>query len=257
MMVNQASFHLIAEIEWHSARAWPAPVAISVAGWEMRFRANSSSRRVNSLNPVTPDHGQFRSALKAYLAECLKRNSKAHVRLLPLAREDEREFLSSLGIEGGGATSVEIFDLQSLHAPDAGVLIFDHVTDAWLDAYVGAHGYEPEERAAVRAILETVPDRMGFAHIVEDGRPVAAGRTAIIDGLAGFYQIATASDARRKGYARRILQALMIYAAEQGAKQGYLQVEMRNTPARALYASLGFKPLYIYDYWPVSTSIKF
>lgn len=250
-----ASLELIAVIERHSARAWPAPIMMPMNGWEMRFASNSSSKRVNSLNPVMPEAGQFRSVLKNYVAQCAKRNSKAHVRLLPLARENEREILSSLGIESGGATSVELIEDLSSAKSDDHVVLTSRVTDAWLDAYTGAHAYAPDERAAVQAILETVPYPMGFAHLVEQGVPVAAGRTAIIDGVAGFYQIATAPDQRRKGHARRIMSALMAHSDRQGARQGYLQVEMRNAPARALYGSLGFKSLYIYDYWPVPTSI--
>lgn len=254
-MSATASLELISAIEYHSARAWPAPVTIAIGGWEMRFAAHSPSRRVNSLNPVAPEAGQFRAALKAYLVECVHQNSKAHVRLLPLAREHEHEMLSGLGIESIGATSVELIDTFSSAKLDDHVVLSSHVTEEWLDAYAGAHAYAPEERATVKAILDTVPYEMGFAHIVEEGVPVAAGRTAIIDGLAGFYQIATAPDQRRKGYARRIMSTLMAYAGNQGARRGYLQVEMRNAPARALYGSLGFQPLYIYDYWPVPTSI--
>lgn len=255
-MSQSPDLDLIAAIERHSARAWPAPIVIAHHGWEMRFAPNSSSKRVNSLNPVQPEAGQFKTVLQSYLDECAARNVKGHVRLLPLAREDERAILNAAGIEGTGATSVEM--IESFAAPhrDQDVVVSGTVTDAWLDAYTGAHAYAPEERAAVKAILETVSHEMGFAHLYENGVPVAAGRTAIIDGMAGFYQIATAPDQRRKGHARRIMTALMGFAAGQGARQGYLQVEMRNTPAKALYASLGFKSLYIYDYWALPTSIN-
>lgn len=255
-MSPMPTLDLIAAIERHSARAWPAPIISPMHGWEMRFAPNSSSKRVNSLNPVKPEAGCFRAVLKAYIAECAKFDGKAHVRLLPLARDDERETLLSLGVEGGGATSVDMIEDLSRARDDADIVVTSHVTDAWLDAYTSAHAYAPEERLAVQAILKSVPYPMGFAHYVENGQPVAAGRTAIIDGMAGFYQIATAPHARRKGHARRIMSALMAYAGTQGARQGYLQVEIRNGPARALYGSLGFKSLYIYDYWSVPTSIN-
>lgn len=246
---------LVETIERHSARAWPAPIVIPMQGWDMRFAPHSSSRRINSLNPVAPVPGQFRSVLAAYLKECETRQVRAHVRLLPLASEDERDFLSSLGLSGEGATSVETIQVIAPGSRDPDVIMSSEISDAWLDAYIGAHDHSDDERAAVRAILTTVPHEMGFAYVLEDGRPVAAGRTALIGDVAGIYQIATAPHARRKGYGRRIVSALMAFAAARGAKSGYLQVEARNAPARALYGSLGFKPLYNYDYWPVPASI--
>lgn len=245
----------ILAIEQHSARAWPAPINVPMRGWVMRFAPNSSSKRVNSLNPVAPELDQFRAVLKAYLTECDKRNCAAHVRLLPLARQNEREILTSFGVHGMSATSVDCLDYLSSDFVDDEVILSDALSDDWLDAYADAHGYGADERAAIRAILQTVPHVMGFAHILENGIPVAAGRAVLIDGLAGFFQIATAPSARRKGYAKRIMNALIGFASGHGATRGYLQVEMRNTPARSLYASLGFKPLYSYDYWSVPTSI--
>ncbi len=250
------SIALIETIERHSASAWPAPITIPLHGWEMRFAPNSSSRRVNSLNPVAPATGLFRDVLRTYRDECGKRGCEAHVRLLPLARENEPAVLSVMGIDPVGATSVEVRNLRSLETPDSRVVITPNPTDAWLDTYTGAHGYSVDERAAVQAILSPSSIVMGFALGLEDGVPVATGRTAIINGLAGFYHIATMPDARRRGHARRIMNALEDFAWRNGAEQGYLQVEMHNTGARDLYASLGFQSLYIYDYWPLPASIS-
>jgi predicted GNAT family acetyltransferase len=254
-MSEPVSLELVEFIERHSARAWPAPIVIPIHGWEMRFAPNSSSLRVNSLNPIVPDAGCFSAVLKAYITECASRDSKAFIRITPLARENEAIYLSSLKLVSDGPTVVKTVELHASSSRDPDVIVSSDVNDVWLDAYISAHHYSDAERAAVSAILANVPHEMGFAHILENGRPVAAGRTALIDGIAGIYQIATAPDARRKGYGRRIVSALMAYVAERRAGIGYLQVEARNAPARALYASLGFKSLYYYDYWHVPTSI--
>lgn len=255
-MGTAQSIALIETIERHSAWAWPAPVIIALHGWEMRFAPNSSSRRVNSLNPVAPVAGQFRDVLRTYRDECWQRGCQAYARLLPLARDNETAVLSGLGIDPVGATSVEVRNIRSLKTPDSEVIITPYPTDAWLDTYIRAHGYGVQERAAVEAILATRSIAMGFALGFEDGEPVATGRTAIINGLAGFYHIATIPGARRRGHARRIMAALEDFATRNGAEKGYLQVEIRNTGARDLYASLGFESLYIYDYWPLPTSIS-
>jgi ribosomal protein S18 acetylase RimI-like enzyme len=53
---------------------------------------------------------------------------------------------------------------------------------------------------------------------------------------------------QRRGYARRIIGSLAGWAADQGARGACLEVEAANTPARALYAALGFEELYRYHY---------
>lgn len=255
-MTTTSHLALIETIERHSAIAWPAPLTIPLHGWDMRFAPNSSSRRVNSLNPVAPDTGQFPAVLQRYVDECRQRRCNAHVRLLPLARENERAVLSALGIVPVGATSVEVRETLSPKGKQSEVVLTQNVTASWLDAYIEAHDYSLDERAAVEAILKNGSGSMGFAMSLENGVAVATGRTAIIDGLAGFYHIATVPHARRKGHARRVMNALEDFAFRNGALRGYLQVEMQNAGARALYASLGFQSLYFYDYWPVPTSIS-
>jgi len=48
--------------------------------------------------------------------------------------------------------------------------------------------------------------------------------------------------------------ALLEWGRTKGADTAYLQVESENLGARKLYSSLGFQPLYTYDYWTVPLS---
>jgi ribosomal protein S18 acetylase RimI-like enzyme len=49
--------------------------------------------------------------------------------------------------------------------------------------------------------------------------------------------------------AARIVSALLGFAQEQGATRSYLQVEVKNETAVALYERLGFTTAYQYRYW--------
>ena len=54
---------------------------------------------------------------------------------------------------------------------------------------------------------------------------------------------------RQRGFARKAVEGLMRWGAETGASAVCLQVEASNTPAIALYRSLGFtRELYRYHY---------
>ena len=45
-----------------------------------------------------------------------------------------------------------------------------------------------------------------------------------------------------------LVEALMAWGRRSGAMQAYLQVTTANDAALPLYAGLGFRPLYAYDY---------
>lgn len=74
----------------------------------------------------------------------------------------------------------------------------------------------------------------------------AVGRGAVTtapDGTAwlGISSVRVSRDHRRQGHARAVCEALLLWGAEAGAQQAYVQVEVDNHEAVALYTSLGFR----------------
>jgi ribosomal protein S18 acetylase RimI-like enzyme len=62
---------------------------------------------------------------------------------------------------------------------------------------------------------------------------------------------------RGRGYASRILGALMAWGIEQGANGACLQVEAQNIAARKLYRGMGLnRELYRYRYWRAPTALR-
>jgi ribosomal protein S18 acetylase RimI-like enzyme len=119
---------------------------------------------------------------------------------------------------------------------------------AWIDAVGELRGSPPAHRDSHLARLERMPLAKRAVAVEEEGRVVATGLTILEDGVAGLFDIVTREDARRRGYARRIVASLLAIAHGLGARHAYLQVESGNTAARNLYRQFGFGERYVYWY---------
>ncbi|MFI7497531.1 GNAT family N-acetyltransferase [Streptomyces sp. NPDC049687] len=96
--------------------------------------------------------------------------------------------------------------------------------DGDFGAFVVDHPERPASLAAL--VVGTVEYRIGRA-----GNPL---------GTVGFvFSVATDPDARRRGYARACMDALLEWFRERGVRQVHLTASAEAEP---LYVSLGFKP---------------
>jgi ribosomal protein S18 acetylase RimI-like enzyme len=87
-----------------------------------------------------------------------------------------------------------------------------------------------------------------FATAVQ-GETIVGTGIAVVDGnWLGLFGLITDEAVRRQGIATAITQSLILWGINRGATDGYLQVEERNEPAKALYSSLGFEETYTYWY---------
>ncbi len=118
---------------------------------------------------------------------------------------------------------------------------------AWAAACV-AEGFDPVDAAHRVQALRRSRDA-AYAWVEEDGQALAAGTAAFSQGWASLHGIRTASQARGRGLAGRILAGLAQAALERGLERVFLQVEESNAPALALYARCGFTTAWRYHYW--------
>ena len=81
-----------------------------------------------------------------------------------------------------------------------------------------------------------------------DGEPVGAGLLCIDRGLAGVFDVVTATSLHGQGIGTAVTSALITRAWERGVRQAFVQVTADNAPAVALYRRFGFATVYTYHY---------
>ncbi|MBQ3076151.1 MAG: GNAT family N-acetyltransferase, partial [Clostridia bacterium] len=76
--------------------------------------------------------------------------------------------------------------------------------------------------------------------LTEDKVPCAYGLFRLLAGEGEILRIGTHPHHRRKGFARALLEHFFAQGKAEGLEKTFLEVREGNTPARALYESLGF-----------------
>ena len=159
--------------------------------------------------------------------------------------------LGTRGYEAVGDTLVQALALERPpelpdHHDDVEIDAPD--TRAFVDAVGDLRDSTPEERDAHCERLLNSPLQKRHAVVRSGGRVVCTAQIAVEDDLAGVFDVVTADDARRQGYATLACASLLSWAWEHGAHAAYLQVSADNVAAIASYHKFGFATVYTYHY---------
>ncbi|QHK22182.1 GNAT family N-acetyltransferase [Pseudarthrobacter psychrotolerans] len=250
--------------------AWPAPDREESDGWVLRA-ASGVTQRANSVWPREPE-GDTRQQHEALRAARLWYRG----RRLPLifqVFDDPRSTGLNAILDGEGFTRqsetlvmCRINGAQAADQPAArpavtrpavaqpGVEISTDPSDEWLDLWWSVDGRGgPEERETARSIVAGCPSIYALVRS-DDGVPAAVGRLALSPtgeaggSWGGLYCVATRPDARRRGHALRIMQALLHEGAACDLAGYWLLVTAVNSGAQQLYAKAGFRVVGRYLY---------
>jgi GNAT superfamily N-acetyltransferase len=249
------------DVEAAMDAAWPAPDREQSGGWILRA-AGGVTQRANSIWPLSEPLGTREERLAAL------RNARTwyRARRQPLIFQvfdtpgssalntvlDEEGFTrqSETLIMTRGVARADGVDADDV-AP--GVETAGHPSAEWLDLWWSVDGRGgAAELETARAILTGCPAL--YALVRDDGgQPAAVGRLALVAGPAGdswggLYCMATRPDARRRGHAARIQQALVHTGAARGLAGFWLLVTASNAAARELYSRAGFCEMSRYYY---------
>ncbi|MEU6075606.1 GNAT family N-acetyltransferase [Micromonospora sp. NPDC047074] len=239
----------VVELELAADEAWPAAVRGRLGDWLLRS-ADGWTGRANSALPVGDPDRPLSAALDAVERWYADLGQRALVNTpLPLAAPVGAE-LDTRGWASGPPVLVQTVPLAALPpaAPEVAgsppVELAGAPSDDWLTVAAGRKGGLPD---AARHVLTAV-DQVRFAHVYVDGELRAIGRGTVTGQgrWLGLSLIEVLPEARRQGLAGRLIRALADWGLAAGATHAFLQVEQRNTPAVALYRTLGFTTHHTY-----------
>jgi N-acetylglutamate synthase len=223
---------------------WPAVSTLLMDGWVVRL-AHGYSGRANSASAVIPGSRMTPSLLDTIEKLYRDADLKPSVRITPLADPAVENMLMSRGyrIKDESRMMVLALDCYRDTQADPRVRIEGAPSRRWL-AGVSRHQV-PSKRSVdhLFAIVGHLRIPAAFATLEIDGKAIGFGMCAIDRGWAELGSIMLDSTFRGRGLGRVTVDALLIWAAEQGASDAFLQVDQTNNVACKLYASQGFTDL--------------
>jgi GNAT superfamily N-acetyltransferase len=231
--------------------AWPALNTEIIDGWLWRS-SGGGSQRANSVSTIdffgiSPEATITEVELR-YAAVGEPARFQSFDETCPPGLTD---LLQKRGYKPAEPTTT-MFKRIEVAKPTTDVEVRDHAWPEWRNVYLGE--ITPNRRAVNTLILDRVPAPRAFFGIRRGGDLVATALCAVSFGCAVIECVATSSGARRQGAARSVLAALEHWASthanpgtentsaprQQPVNWIGLQVAAGNTPAVALYDSLGF-----------------
>ncbi|PXA91863.1 GNAT family N-acetyltransferase [Caulobacter sp. D4A] len=228
--------------------AWPARERERLGGWRLNA-TDGFSLRINACWPLGEPDRDPEAAIDAVEAFYAERGLPVRFKLTEgmTAPADLAERLARRGYATHGETLVMTGAVAGLADPDVTLSTApDPAFEAVLVA--SAKGDLADARERLEA-LARIPAPARFARLAVEGRAAALGACAVDGEAVGIFGMRTDPDFRRRGLARRVLDALLAEADGLGARTAYLQAEAANAPAIALYAARGFSTAYRYRYW--------
>lgn len=239
----------IEAIERACLEAWPAKTRMTRYGWE-HCAAGGNSGRVNCVWTLDwTEEAALPHAIEHAADWCESQGIAPRFKLtdgltapfdLPLA-------LAAAGYEPNTETLIMTAPVSLGPRPRAAVEIYDTANEhVWSPISQTATPADYSERADI--VRRIVAPHI-FALNRTEGAPACTGMAVLSGDLVGIYLMRTAPYARRQGFARQALRALLHWGATHEAQTAYLQVEEANTAAVDLYASEGFTTAARYRYW--------
>lgn len=241
---------LCAHLDQLMHRGWPALTNIDVDGWVVRL-AGGVTARANSVLPARCPH-DLEASLREVETLYEDYGMPAAFQISPAAQPAVLDaLLAERGYERRSPTLVWTAHasraLQKLALSPLDVALSDEADEGWMNCWWSVDGRgDHAARAVAGRILASGPALYATAY---DTTSVAAvGRLALVGAWGGVYCMAVRQDARRRGYGKAILRALLEEAGKRGVQHLWLQVVEENTAAQSLYQQAGFSEMSRYHY---------
>jgi GNAT superfamily N-acetyltransferase len=238
---------MILELEERAFRSWPAEDVREIDGWRLRA-TRGVTRRANS---VWSNRAAGTRALEDRIDEAeafyAGRGLPALFQVTTVAQPAGLdEALVARGYSLEAPVAVEIATTNQ-PAPAVDVTIDDRLTPTWFEISA-LRGRFAATAEVYRALLDRLSGRALYATAQLGGAPAAVGLGVVDGDWLGVFSMLTLPEHRRRGLGTAVLGALAGAARARGVGHLYLQVELENDGARALYRRAGLAEAYRYHY---------
>lgn len=241
----------ILAIERAAFEAWTAAEIAALGPWRLRSMHGVTNRASSVwVGPGEPPRGIPR-AIEEAEAFYAARGLPPMFQITPLSDPRVDAQLAARGYAEFDPVSLQTADAARVGtlSQRAGASCEGALSEAWFDVSGRRGRFHGDAVPVYRAFLERLAGRAGFASTGDARNGVAAvGLTIVAPPHAGVFSMLTLPEQRRRGFAEAVLGAIARFALARGATRLYLQVEVANAPARALYARAGFVEAYRYHY---------
>lgn len=237
------------EIEQLALNAWPGTHTYLLGGWVVRW-ANGYTKRANSATVLFDSSW---SAEKQQWVEAFytHQGQKTIFRLLSFNQPE----LLDAQLEQDGYERLDLTQVMTVPLNDGAVDQRCQVVplDQWLELFhrLDQSKLGDEKKRLHQTLLEQIPGRvcpMILYNSSNGGTPAACGLGVLDGSTIGLFDIVTGEPFRRQGLGTILVQSILGWGVEHGAKIGYLQVIASNQAATRLYEKLGFSESYRYWY---------
>lgn len=230
--------------------AWPAARTVFIGNWMVRA-SGGPIRRTNSANPLRRGDRDLAQILDE-VRSVFDRLDQPCIFRVPTLVENVHETLDAVGFQNPEAETCTLLAelARQSPTPDPDVTLTTLPSEAWLAARAEFNAADEDVSRVYREMLAAIAGPTAFAMTnTADGQVASIAYGAVSRGMIVIESVATRPSARREGHGRRVVSALLSWAAARGVAHATLQVVADNTPAIELYRSIGFTTeLYRYVY---------
>ncbi|WP_378953596.1 GNAT family N-acetyltransferase [Pelosinus sp. sgz500959] len=239
---------MIRTLEEYSLNALPALQTMLYDGWVLRF-GKGYTKRANCVNPIYSSIQDL--SLKIQHCEQLYSEKNLET-IFKITSASIPNSLDSLLEERGYqiASPASVLGLilnQSNQTIDENITYSSTITEEWLTFFCQFNHIAEHNKLVLQYMLENIIPHKYIVSLKLDSKTIGCGLGVLQDEYIGLYDIVIDDAYRNQGYGKKLIANILKLGAKAGAKQSYLQVLQKNTPAIKLYTSLGYKE--IYQYW--------
>lgn len=240
---------MIESIEKLASNSWPPLDTHFYDGWLMGV-SDGYTRRANSIQIFGNSKILIDDKIK-YCEDFYRRNRLPAIFKIVKEKgfEELDTKLKELNYNKVALTSVRLKKISGcIFTDDSNIEVSYLPSKQWVDKYFNCANTNLEYKDTYLSIINKIKGKSIWATYAYKGKILGLGFATIEKGYCGIYSLIVDKGERGRGYAKALMNKLLLEAQKLGATMSYLQVTVDNRPAKKLYDKFGYEEIYRYYY---------